>query len=264
MQPLSFKKKPEHIAIIMDGNGRWAQRRGKNRSYGHKNAKQAVEEAITGCLEQEIPYLTLYAFSTENWRRPQKEVESIFRVIAYGIRENIHRFMEHNIKFRVVGDRSNIPDFCLDPLQEAIEITKYNNRLHLTIAVNYGGQAEAVAASEAMVNDFLSKIVTEFLASDHQSCPNHFINFIRGYQAKITPSIYKEYLYTKELPSVDLLIRTGGKTRMSNFLPWQCAYAELYFTDLFWPIFKKEDLLEALAYFQRQHRTFGGVGAIYP
>ncbi len=256
----SLKKNPKHIAIIMDGNGRWGKNETGNRSYGHRNAKKAVNEAIAGCLEHGISYLTLYAFSTENWSRPEEEVNTIFRVIAEGIVENMNLFSKYNIKFRVVGDRAGIPTFCWDKLKEVIELTKDNSRLHLTVAINYGGQAEAVAASEAIANDFLKKIVNEFLNQGFNSNSRfeEFINFSRDYPAKITPTIYKEYLNTSQLPDIDLLIRTGGKKRISNFLPWQSAYSELYFTDLYWPAFKKEHLIEALAFFQKQQRNFGG------
>ncbi|WP_419241671.1 polyprenyl diphosphate synthase [Cardinium endosymbiont of Nabis limbatus] len=257
----SLQKKPKHIAIIMDGNGRWGKKAKGDRSYGHKSAKKAVNEAITGCLEQGISHLTLYAFSTENWSRPEQEVKTIFSVIAESLSENIHLFTEHNIKFRVVGDKEGIPSFCWDKLKEVIALTKDNTALHLTVAINYGGQAEAVAASEAIVNEFLDKIVKEFLKKgfNERSRFKHFIKFAHDYRAKITPDIYKKYLNTSQLPDIDLLIRTGGKKRISNFLPWQSAYSELYFTDLYWPDFKKENLMEALIFFQDQKRNFGAV-----
>ncbi|ROT47136.1 polyprenyl diphosphate synthase [Candidatus Cardinium hertigii] len=261
MELSHLQKKPKHIGIIMDGNGRWGKKEAGDRSYGHENAKKAVAETISGCLEQEIPYLTIYAFSTENWGRPAQEVNTIFNVIAKSISENLNQFTENNIKFRVVGDSSGIPSFCWDQLKNAIDLTKNHTKLHLTVAINYGGRAETIAAAETMVNDFLIKIVNDFLSKglSNDTGFGSFIKFVQDYRAKITPAIYKKYLYTSELPSVDLLIRTGGKKRMSNFLPWQCAYSELYFTDLFWPTFKKEHLMEALAYFQKQHRTFGEV-----
>ncbi|AXI24146.1 poly-cis-decaprenylcistransferase [Cardinium endosymbiont of Sogatella furcifera] len=257
----SLQKKPRHVAIIMDGNGRWGKKAIGDRSYGHKNAKKAVNEVITGCLEQGISYLTLYAFSTENWSRPAQEIDTIFRVITEGIAENIHLFSKYNIKFRVVGETKGIPDFCWEKLNEAITLTKDNTKLHLTVAINYGGQAEVVAASEAIVKDALHKIVHEFLNKgfDSNSRFEHFIKFAHDYHIKITPTIYKEYLNTRQLPDIDLLIRTGGQKRISNFLPWQSAYSELYFTDLYWPAFKKEDLMEALTFFQKQQRNFGGV-----
>lgn len=255
----NLQRNPIHIGIIMDGNGRWGQKEANSRSYGHENAKEAVTQMLTGCLEQGISYLTLYAFSTENWDRPEQEVNTIFKVITASIIENLNRCVEHNIKFRVVGDTTGIPGFCWDKLKEAIEATKHNTKFHLTVAINYGGRAEAVAASESMVNDFLMKIVHAFLNKgfDQDAPFENFIQFIHNYRAKITPAIYEQYLYTRDLPNVDLLIRTGGKRRMSNFMPWQCAYSELYFTDLFWPTFNKEHLMEALSYFQKQHRTFG-------
>lgn len=257
----SLQKKPNHIAIIMDGNGRWGQKATGHRSDGHKHAKKAVKEVITGCLEQRIPYLTLYAFSTENWNRPEQEVNTIFRVITEGIDENINLLIEHNIKLRVVGDTEGIPSFCWNKLKEAIELTKHNTKLHLTVAINYGGQAEVVAALDAITKDYLTKTINEFLNKGFNSNSRFesFIKFARDYHAKITPAIYKEYLNTGQLPSIDLLVRTGGKQRISNFLPWQSAYSELYFTDLYWPAFRKEHLMEALAFFQKQQRNFGSV-----
>lgn len=251
----------KHVAIIMDGNGRWGKKEIGDRSYGHKNSKKAVNEVITGCLEQGISYLTLYAFSTENWNRPEQEINTIFKVITEGITEHINLFTEHNIKFRVVGDTKGIPGFCWNKLKEVIDLTKNNTKLHLTVAINYGGKAEAVAASEAIANDYLTETINAFLNQGFSlnSRFENFIKFIHDYRAKITPTIYKEYLNTGQLPDIDLLIRTGGKKRISNFLPWQSAYAELHFTDVYWPDFTKVDLVKAIDDFQKQQRNFGGV-----
>ena len=259
--PPNVTTNPKHIGIIMDGNGRWGKKKIGDRSYGHKNSKKAVSEVITGCLEQGISYLTLYAFSTENWNRPEQEIDTIFKVIAEAITEHINLFVEHNIKFRVVGDTKGIPSFCWSKLKEVIDLTKNNSKLHLTVAINYGGKAEAVAASEAIVNDFLIKVVDEFLNQGFNSNSpfENFINFVHDYRAKITPTTYKQYLNTGQLPDVDLLIRTGGKKRISNFLPWQCAYSELYFTKIHWPDFDKKNLMDALAFFQKEQRNFGGI-----
>ena len=223
--------------------------------------KKAIEEVITGCLEEGIPYLTLYAFSTENWDRPEKEIKTIFEELSIVVADHFDQFIENNIKFCVIGDITSIPSACRQQLEKTIEATKSNTCLHLTIAINYGGRAETLAATEAMVNDSLNKIVRDFLSKgfNSDSCFGNFIQYISNYRAKITPTLYEHYLYTRELPNVDLMIRTGGKKRMSNFLPWQSAYAELYFTDLFWPTFKKENLREALIYFQKQQRTFGRI-----
>ncbi|WP_419241513.1 undecaprenyl diphosphate synthase family protein [Cardinium endosymbiont of Nabis limbatus] len=232
-----------------------------DRSYGHKNATNAVHEVITGCLEQGISYLTLYAFSTENWSRSKEEIRTIFSVIAEGITENINLFTEHNIKFHVVGDTEGIPGFCWNKLKEAVGLTKDNTTLHLTVAINYGGQAEAVAASEAVAKDCLTKTINAFLNKGFNlnSRFEDFIKFADDYRAKITLATYKQYLNTGQLPNIDLLIRTGGKQRISNFLPWQCAYSELYFTGIYWPDFRKENLIEGLDFFQKQQRNFGGV-----
>lgn len=256
-----FQENPKHIGVIMDGNGRWGTREKGSRAHGHKNARQAVDNLISGCLEQGIPYLTLYAFSSENWDRPKQETETIFRVITNGTMENLNGFIKHNIRFRVVGDTAGIPAFCWKRLEEVIEATKHNTALHLTVAINYGGRAEAAAASEAMVNDFLIKAVDAFLDKgfNHDSCFGNFVSFVHDYHAKITPTIYQKYLCTGELPNVDLLIRTGGKKRLSNFCPWQCAYSELYFIDVLWPDFTKKHLMDALGFFQKETRNFGKI-----
>ncbi|WP_223262067.1 polyprenyl diphosphate synthase [Cardinium endosymbiont of Dermatophagoides farinae] len=257
----SLQKKPKHIAIIMDGNGRWGKKEKGDRSYGHKNAKKAVNEAITGCLEQGISHLTLYAFSTENWNRPEQEIKTIFNVIAESIAENINLFTEHNIRFDVVGDKAGIPNFCWDKLEEVIALTRHNTALHLTVAINYGGKAESVTASETLAKKLVIKMVNDFLNQgfSKNSRFEDFIKFAHDYQVKITPAIYQACLNTRELPDIDLLIRTGGKKRISNFLPWQSAYSELYFTDLYWPDFKKEHLIDALIFFQKQQRNFGAI-----
>lgn len=255
------QKNPRHIGVIMDGNGRWGVRKKKNRSYGHTNAKQALNNLISGCLEQGIPYLTIYAFSSENWGRPKQEVDTIFKVITQGINENLDGFIKHNIRLRVVGDTAGIPDFCWEQLKTAIEATKHNTTLHLTVAINYGGRAEAVAASEAMAKDCLKQAIDEFLRNgfNNNSQFSSFINFINNYQFKVTSTTYQQYLYTSNLPNVDLLIRTGGQKRLSNFCPWQCAYSELYFTDVLWPDFTKDHLIDALVAFRKATRSFGKV-----
>ena len=262
----TLEKKPNHIGIIMDGNGRWGKEQIGDRSYGHKNAKNAVAEAIKGCSEQDIPYLTLYAFSTENWDRPEEEINTIFEVIAEGVTQYIDLFTALNIKVCVVGDKKKIPSFCANKLSEVEDLTQNNTKLQLNLAVNYGGKAEAIAASEAIVKDTLDNFFDEFESKgfNNNSPFESLRNFLRDYRIKITPTTYKQYLSTGHLPDVDLVIRTGGKKRLSNFLLWHCAYSELCFKDLYWPDLKKEHLMEALVFFQGQQRNFGGISFPVP
>lgn len=253
-----FLTKPNHIAIIMDGNGRWGQAKYGNRSAGHIHAKKAVKEVIQECLVQGIPYLTMYAFSTENWGRPKLEIDEIFRIITDGVCENLPSFLENNIHFQVIGDLQGIPEECCNALNKCIEATKHNTKLHLTAAINYGGQMEAVTASKAIAKDFLHDALHEFQKQfSHALSFKNFIQFLDSYHPKVSLEGYPKYLYTHSLPPVDLIIRTGGRKRLSNFLLWQSAYAEIYFMDLLWPNFRKNHLIEALLFFQQQCRTFG-------
>ncbi|MBX9890312.1 MAG: di-trans,poly-cis-decaprenylcistransferase [Amoebophilaceae bacterium] len=254
----TFLTKPNHIAIIMDGNGRWGKEQYGNRSAGHMHAKGAVKEVIEECLAQKISYLTLYAFSTENWGRSKEEIQNIFHAITEGITENLASFIEHHINFRVIGNTKGIPTEAWLQLQKAVEATKNNTNLYLTVAINYGGKEETIAASEAIARAALYDAVVKFQKQSTMDTPfSQFIEFLAIYHPKISSEMYETYLYTCGLPPVDLVIRTGGKKRLSNFLPWQIAYAEIYFMDLLWPNFRRNNLIEALLFFQEQHRTFG-------
>lgn len=258
---LRFQKKPTHIGVIMDGNGRWGKQKYGHRTAGHEHANKAVEEIITGCLEQAIPYLTLYAFSTENWNRPKEEVATIFRVISDEITQQFDLFAKHNIKFNVIGDTTQVPSYCLEALQKSINATQNHTKLNLTVAINYGGKAEAIAASQAIARDCLNQAVHTFLNQGFNSATSldQFIQFIATYQPTITPKKYEEHLYSGNLPPIDLIIRTGGRKRLSNFLPWQGAYSEVYFSELLWPDFRKKDFIDALLFYEEQHRTFGTI-----
>ncbi len=260
-EKLHFQKKPTHVGVIMDGNGRWGKQKFGHRTAGHKHANKAVEEIIRGCLEQDVPYLTLYAFSTENWNRPPEEVKTIFNVIADSTTQQLDLFMKHNIKFNVIGDTTQIPSYCLEALQKAIEATKNHTKLSLTVAINYGGKAETIAASQAIARDCLNKAVHTFLNQGFNSATSldQFIQFIATYQPKVTPKKYEKHLNSGNLPPIDLIIRTGGRKRLSNFLPWQGAYSEVYFSELLWPNFRKKDFIEALYFYEEQHRTFGSI-----
>ena len=230
------KHLPIHIGIIMDGNGRWAVKQGKERLYGHQNALESIREAIKGCVELGIQYLTLYAFSTENWRRPKKEVEGILALIPTHLDKELADLVKNDIKLRAIGDLEKLPQPCQEALHKAIETTKHNKGLQLTIAVNYGGRAEIVTATKAIVQDVQAGVIT----------PD-----------AITNELFETYLYTKEIPDPALLIRTSGEMRLSNFLLWQSSYTELYFTKELWPDFRKEHLYEAIIAYQKRIRRFG-------
>lgn len=253
--------KPTHVGIIMDGNGRWGEKHGKDRSYGHKCAISAVEQAMQVCLDQGISYLTLYAFSTENWSRPKQEISCIFDVIAQECLRGLDTLMRNNIRLRVVGDISGLPQFTVSCLQDLIDTTKDNTSLYVNVALNYSGQDEIVASSKEVVRDVFNQVIEKFLEEgyDESSSCGELIKFMRKYRLDLTTHSYEQFLYTRDLPPVDLVIRTGARKRLSNFLLWKIAYAELYFTDVLWPDFREKDFMDALEFFQRQHRTFGAV-----
>lgn len=262
MQTLHISgERPTHVGIIMDGNGRWGKKKGKDRSYGHKCAIPAVEQAMQVCLDQSIPYLTLYAFSTENWNRPEQEISCIFDIIAQECLKGLDALMRNNIRLQVVGNISGLPRFAVSCLQDVVDTTKDNTSLYVNVALNYSGQDEIVASSRGVVRDVFNQVIEKFLEdgyNERSSCGD-LIKFIREYRLNLTTNSYERFLYTKDLPPVDLVIRTGARKRLSNFLLWKIAYAELYFTDVLWPDFCEKDFMDALEFFQRQHRTFGTV-----
>lgn len=229
---------PRHIAIIMDGNGRWAQKRGLPRSAGHKAGADAVERIVRACVELEIPVLTVYAFSTENWKRPATEVSLLMQLLLDYLQRKVKIMAEQNIKICFLGERDNLPEKVKTAIIRTETFTKENTGLVFNIALNYGGQqeilhgvkevAKAVVAGECTIED-------------------------------INQALFSGYLYTKGLPEVDLMIRTSGEQRISNFLLWQMAYAELYFTETYWPDFDKEALLAAIAAYSKRERRLGGL-----
>lgn len=257
----AFPNIPNHIGVIMDGNGRWGEQKHGHRTAGHQNAHTAVQQIVEACVQQGVRYLTLYAFSTENWRRPKAEVSTIFAEIAKGIQTQMALFQKHGIKLAAIGDTTQIPADCWKPLQEAIQSTRHHKKLTVTLALNYGGKAEMVAASQAIARDSLHQAVRAFLQQGFQPDASvaQFMQFLQTYQPNITSASYEQHLPSRDLPALDLIIRTGRKHRLSNFLPWQGAYAEIYFSDLLWPDFRKKDLLAALRFYEKQHRTFGAV-----
>ena len=227
---------PNHLAIIMDGNGRWAKQQGKPRAFGHEAGFKAVREIVEACAKRQIPFLTLYAFSTENWLRPKKEVDILMRILLSALKSELATMLRHNIRLRTVGGISTLPAIILDELDRVVEQTASNTGMVLTLALSYGGREEIVA----MTRNLAEKVKNGLIHPDH-----------------IDASVVNEHLYTADLPDVDLLIRTSGERRISNFLLWQSAYAELYFTERFWPDFKEEHLVEALMDYQNRERRFG-------
>jgi undecaprenyl diphosphate synthase len=231
---------PKHIAVIMDGNGRWAQNQGAARVFGHRNAIKAVREATEGCAELGVPFLTLYAFSTENWARPQFEVRALMELLVQSIRNELPTMMKNNVRLDTIGDTVSLPQSCQQQLQEAIESTKKNTGLNLILALGYSGKWDIVEAARRLALEIENG---QLKAED------------------INEGIFARNLSTQDRPDVDLMLRTGGDHRISNFLLWQLAYAELYFyEDLFWPDFRREHLYEAILSFQSKERRFGKTG----
>jgi undecaprenyl diphosphate synthase len=229
-------KLPQHIAIIMDGNGRWAKEKGKLRVFGHQNGVKAVRDAVESAAELGIKHLTLYAFSTENWNRPKFEVNALMELLVSTINKETKTLMENNIRLNAIGDLKSLPPNCYRELQEAIKKTENNTRMTLHLALSYSSRWE----------------ITNALIQIAEKVKNAELSV-----EEINDSTVDEYLTTKGIPDPELLIRTSGEHRISNFLLWQIAYAELYFTDKLWPDFRKEDLYEAIIDFQSRERRFG-------
>jgi len=223
---------PKHIAITMDGNGRWAKEKGKMRVFGHNHGVKAVKDTVEGAVEYGIKFLTLFAFSTENWNRPRQEVNALMTLLISTINKETKTLMENNVKLTSIGDISKLPKKCQKELSEAIEITKNNKRMTLTLALSYSGKWEIINAVKEIIKN---KIDAE----------------------SITENIFEQYLSTKNVPEPELLIRTSGEHRISNFMLWQIAYSELYFTDKMWPDFRRTDLKEAIINYQKRDRRFG-------
>ena len=234
MGDLKMANLPRHVAIIMDGNGRWAKKRRKPRLYGHKYGALRARDFVEMFAEYNIPYLTLYAFSTENWSRPKSEVDGIIRLLSENLDKAIQIAHEQNIRIRHLGRMDRLSPELQDKARAAIDLTKNNSRLTVNVAFNYGGRGE--------ISDAVRAIVAGKIKAD-----------------KIDEALVSRHLYTADTPDPDLLIRTGGEMRLSNFLIWQAAYAELYFTPVLWPDFGREELEKALAVFSKRQRRFGGI-----
>ena len=227
---------PKHLAIIMDGNGRWAKQKGMLRVFGHENGTKAVRETVESCAKLGIENLTLYAFSTENWNRPKLEVDTLMKLLVNSLKNELPTLQDNNIKLNTIGNTSQLPESARKQLMEVIELTKNNNRMTLTLALSYGSREEIVSAVKAIAE----KIKTNNLEI-----------------SDISESTINQHLYTSNLPDVDLVIRTSGEQRISNFLLWQVAYAEFYYTDILWPDFREKDLHEAIISYQKRERRFG-------
>lgn len=230
------EKLPKHIAIIMDGNGRWAKKKGNIRIFGHKSGVNGVREASEACAELGIDYLTLYAFSTENWNRPKLEVTALMELLIVTINSEIDTLLKNNIRLNAIGQLNDLPKKAYSKLYEAIDKTKNNTGLTLTLALSYSSKVEIINAVKMIANQCLeNKLKPE----------------------DIDESIFENYLSTSGIPDPDLLIRTSGEQRISNFLLWQLAYSELYFTEVLWPDFKREELYKAIYDFQMRERRYG-------
>ncbi|HLT74645.1 MAG TPA: isoprenyl transferase [Ohtaekwangia sp.] len=233
---IDLNRLPQHVAVIMDGNGRWAKKKGAMRIFGHRNAVQAVREVTEGCGELGVRYLTLYAFSTENWGRPKEEIDSLMELLVDTVKKEIKTLMENQVRLLTVGDTSQLPPDCQENLAWAIDRTKQNTGLTLIMALSYSGRWEITEAVKAIARDVEKGI----LKSD-----------------AINDRAIENYLQTSGIPDPELLIRTSGEMRISNFLLWQIAYTELYITPTLWPDFRKEHLYEAIWSYQQRERRFG-------
>lgn len=229
---------PSHVAIILDGNGRWAKKRMMPRNYGHKKGAQAVEQICEDAFNIGIKYLTVYAFSTENWNRPESEVEALMKLLNNYLIDSIERSTKNNMKVRIIGDKSKLSEDIRNNILKLEEATKNNTGLNFTIAINYGSRDEMIRAMKLLAKDVeLGKIKSD----------------------EITETTYEKYLDTYGIPDPDLLIRTSGEQRLSNYLLWQLAYTEFYFTDCLWPDFNKDELIKAVLGYNKRERRFGKV-----
>ncbi|HKN60188.1 MAG TPA: isoprenyl transferase [Candidatus Acidoferrales bacterium] len=240
LDKLDLKRLPKHVAVIMDGNGRWAERRHLPRVAGHRAGVKTAREAIETCSRLKVEYLTLYAFSLENWRRPQAEVDFLMRLLREYLKRELPTIHKNNIRLLVIGRPEQLPEGVRKDIHDGMRLTARNNGMKLVVALNYGGRAELVDAFNAMLDHVRSNGLSAFKA-DEQTISEH--------------------LYTAGLPDPDLLIRTSGEMRVSNFLLWQIAYAEIYVTETLWPDFSRERLLEALVDYQKRERRYGGLSS---
>ena len=245
---LDMTRIPQHIAIIMDGNGRWAMERGKERTYGHQAGVETVRRITSECTRLGVKYLTLYTFSTENWNRPDDEVAALMGLVLSSLEDEI--FMKNNVRFRVIGDMDRLPDVVQQKLRETEEHTAKNDAMTMVVALSYSSRWE--------ITNAVKQIVSE--VHDMDENPKKILSRIKtgGIRAEdITEEFISQHLCTNFMPDPDLLIRTGGEVRISNYLLWQIAYSELYFCDTYWPDFNEEELHKAIQSFQSRQRRYG-------
>jgi undecaprenyl diphosphate synthase len=236
IEKIDKNRLPKHIAVIMDGNGRWAKSKGLERIFGHRNGVKAVRETVEGAAELGVSYVTLYAFSSENWNRPKKEVDALMTLLIGSLKKEMATFQKNKIRLKAIGELQHLPANARKELDEVIETTSVNEHMTLVLALSYGSKLEIVNAVKAVAQE-----VKEGRLQPEQ----------------IDEAVFEQYLYTDGMPHPELLIRTSGEERISNFLLWQIAYAELYFTPTLWPDFRKKDLHEAIINFQNRERRFG-------
>ncbi len=227
---------PKHLAIIMDGNGRWAKQQGKHRVFGHEHGVKTVRSTVENCVKIGIEYLTLYTFSTENWNRPKIEIQTLMRLLVSSLKKELKTFNKNNVRLNTIGNISALPEKAYKELLEVMDKTKDNTGMTLTLALSYGSREELQSAVRAIA----VKVKNNIISAEN-----------------IDETIINNHLYTHNLPDVDLLIRTSGEHRISNFLLWQIAYAELYFIDVFWPDFSEHHLVKAIKNYQNRERRFG-------
>ncbi len=229
---------PKHVAIIMDGNGRWAKKQGQMRLYGHNFGVESVRETLKAAKELGIKYLTLYVFSTENWNRPKEEVDGLMDLLVKSLANEVKELCDSGVRLMTIGDTEGLPESCKQELQESIELTQSNNEITLVLALNYSARWEIINATQKLIHACQSEKLTA---------------------EKITTDVFSSYLTTKHIPDPELVIRTSGEHRISNFLLWQIAYAEFYFTEVLWPDFRRNDLFQAILDYQSRERRFGMV-----
>ncbi|MEO9513432.1 MAG: isoprenyl transferase [Flavobacteriaceae bacterium] len=236
LEDVNKDKLPKHVAVIMDGNGRWAKQRGKHRVFGHQNGVEAVRKTVENCAKLQIQFLTLYAFSTENWNRPKIEVETLMKLLVSSLKKELDTLNKNNIRLNAIGNIDSLPSKAQKELAEVISKTSKNTGMTLILALSYGSREEIKTA----VREIALKVKNNIISPEN-----------------IDEAVINTHLYTHLLPDVDLLIRTSGEHRISNFLLWQIAYAELYFIDVFWPDFSEHHLVEAIMNYQNRERRFG-------
>ncbi len=237
-EQVDLERLPQHIAIIMDGNGRWAKNQGKFRVFGHESGVLSVKDIVEGCVEIGVKYLTVYAFSTENWNRPIEEVNALMELLISTINQEVETLNKNNVRLNAIGDLKSLPQKCIDDLANAMNATKRNTKCTLTLALSYSAKWEIVETAKKLAQEVLDGKLTI---------------------DQIDETAFSEHLTTVDIPDPELMIRTSGERRVSNFLLWQMSYAELYFTETLWPDFRREHLFEAIVDYQKRERRFGKI-----